>query len=349
MVPRPRIHLIAPAGSCRPFFEPIGVASAKELIALVQDAIGPTYQATGNQDILEADEDESRGGRSDDRLRADDLQRALADSNVVAIIALRGGAWFTRILPLIDFAVLDRRERQVAVFGFSELTTLVNIVGAHPRGLGVYSMGPAFLPYGMKRHAASQLHAGDLQGATPEEWMLRRLREEFFAFFRAVTAILEGRGGVGPLSARRVHGESPRPGEVRFVGGNLTVFSTLIGSRYQECIRPKGRWLVLEDFNDKPERFDRFLAHLTLAGYWEECEGVLLGDFHLGERDLTEAMLAILSCHLPRGGSFPVLVTSQVGHVWPMTPLPLHVPATLERIDETSLSIHWPAAALRAV
>ena len=179
--------------------------------------------------------------------------------------------------------------------------------------------------------------------------MLRRLREEFFAFFRNVTSIIEGRGGGGSLTARHVYGAVPPPGEVRFIGGNLTVFSTLIGSRYQECIRPKGRWLVLEDFNDKPERFDRFLAHLTLAGYWDECEGILLGDFHLGERDLTEAMLAILSCHLPRGGSFPVLVTSQVGHVWPMTPLPLHVPGTLERIDETSVSIHWPAAALGVV
>jgi muramoyltetrapeptide carboxypeptidase len=327
----------------------MGVRSAAELVALAQEAVGGTYQVSANGAILEAAEDESRGGRIDDRLRAEDLQQALADPDVVAIVALRGGAWFTRILPLIDFAVLDRRERQVAVFGFSELTTLVNIVGAHPRGLGVYSMGPAFLTYGMKRHAASQLHATDLQGASPEEWMLRRLREEFFAFFRNVTSIIEGRGGVGPLLARRVHGELPRPGEVRFVGGNLTVFSTLIGSRYQECIRPKGRWLVLEDFNDKPERFDRFLAHLTLAGYWEECEGVLLGDFHQQGHDLTGPVLAILTFHLRRDSSPPVLVTSQVGHVWPMTPLPLHVPATLERIDETSVSIRWPAAALCVV
>jgi len=136
---------------------------------------------------------------------------------------------------------------------------------------------------------------------------------------------------------------------VRFVGGNLTVFSTLIGSRYQECISPKGRWLVLEDFNDKPERFDRFLAHLTLAGYWDDCKGVLLGDFHEGQRDLSETLLAILSYHLPRGRSLPILVTSQVGHIWPMTPLPLHIPGTLEVIDESRVSIAWPASALRVV
>jgi muramoyltetrapeptide carboxypeptidase len=326
----------------------MGVRSAAELVALAQEAVGGTYQVSANEAILEAAEDESRGGRIDDRLRAEDLQQGLADPDVVAVVALRGGAWFTRILPLIDFTVLDRRERRVAVFGFSELTPLVNIVGAHPRGLGVYSMGPAFLTYGMKRYAASRLQLADRGGASPEDWMLRRLREEFFAFFRAVTAILEGRGG-GSLTARHVYGAVPPPGEVRFIGGNLTVFSTLIGSRYQECIRPKGRWLVLEDFNDKPERFDRFLAHLTLAGYWEECEGVLLGDFHQQGHDLTGPVLAILTFHLRRDSSLPVLVTSQVGHIWPMTPLPLHVPATLERIDEMSVSIRWPAAALCVV
>jgi muramoyltetrapeptide carboxypeptidase len=344
-----RIHLISPAGPCRPFFGPIGVRSGAELVALVQEAIGPSYQVSGNELILDAVEDESRGGRSDDRLRAEDLQLALADSNVVAIVALRGGAWFTRILPLIDFAVLDRRERRIAVFGFSELTPLVNIVGAHPRGLGIYDMGPAFLTYGMKRFAATRLQPADLAGVTPEEWMLQRLRDEFFTFFRQVTSLIEGGGGVGPLTARHIQGELPRSGEMRFVGGNLTVFSTLIGSRYPECISPKDRWLVLEDFNDKPERFDRFLAHLTLAGYWDDCEGVLLGDFHEGQRDLSETVLAILSYHLPRNRPLPILVTSQVGHIWPMTPLPLHIPGTLEVIDESSVSIRWPASALRVV
>jgi len=348
-VPRLRIHLIAPAGSCRTFFEPIGVSSGAELVALVQKAIGLNYQVSGNEAILDAVEDEARGGRSDDRLRAEDLQRALADSSVAAIVALRGGAWFTRILPLIDFGVLDCRKQRIAVFGFSEMTGLVNIVGAHPHGLGIYGMGPAFLTYGMNRYAATRLQPGDLAGATTVEWMQTRLRDEFFAFFRQVKSVIEGRGGAETLLARHVQGELPDLGEIRFIGGNLTVLSTLVGSRYQNCISPKGRWLVLEDFNDKPERFDRFLAHFTLSGYWDECEGVLLGDFHEVNRDLSETILAILSYHLPRERRLPVLVTSQVGHVWPMTPLPLHIPASLQQIDDKTFSIQWVARSLRVL
>lgn len=323
--------------------------SGAALVALVQEAIGRNYEVSGNELILDAGEDESHGGRSDDRLRAEDLQQALGDSNVVAIVALRGGAWFTRILPLIDFGVLDRRERRIVVFGFSELTPLVNIIGAHRLGLGVYGMGPTFLTYGMKRYAATRLPSTDRAGVTPEEWMLQRLREEFFAFFQNVISLIEGRGGVGPLTVRHIQGELPRSSEVRFVGGNLTVFSTLIGSSHQDCINPKQHWLVLEDFNDKPERFDRFFSHLTLAGYWNDCEGVLLGDFHEGQRDLSETVLAILSYHLPRNRPLPILTTSEIGHVWPMTPLPLHIPGTLDVIDETRASIDWPASALRVV
>ncbi|MHC4698747.1 MAG: LD-carboxypeptidase [Planctomycetota bacterium] len=145
---RPRIHLIAPAGSCRPFLEAIDIPSAAALLTLVQDGIGSAYVVSGNETLIEATEDELHGGRQDDRLRARDITQALGDDDVVAVVLIRGGAWFTRVLPLIDFSVLNSRERPVAVFGFSELTTLVNIVGAHRRGIGVYDMGPAFLSYG---------------------------------------------------------------------------------------------------------------------------------------------------------------------------------------------------------
>jgi muramoyltetrapeptide carboxypeptidase LdcA involved in peptidoglycan recycling len=94
---------------------------------------------------------------------------------------------------------------------------------------------------------------------------------------------------------------------------------------------------------------DRFLAHLTLAGYWDCCEGILLGNFHKGYEELTPAVLELLSFHIPAGRSVPVLVTNQIGHVWPMSPLPLHLDLTIERVKDGTYSIHWAAAALRTV
>lgn len=372
-----RIHLIAPAGNCRSFLETLGVSSGGAFIDLVTKAVGGGYEVTGDVELMFAEEDELRGGRTDDLRRAADIHAALSDDDIRAIVAVRGGAWFTRVLPWIDLTGLRRRKTPVFVFGFSELTTLVNIVSEYDYAFGVLDMGPAFLTYGLRRYAmrhpevlthasspcvertsssfAHRLETGATQNgttpcgttpygvtkdldrplmerATAKQWMQARLMPEFEAYWQRVVAMIEGRGSSMRLRARHFRGPEPDDGWVRFVGGNLTVLSTLIGSRYESCVAPEGRWLVLEDFNDKPERLDRFLAHLTLARYWERCGGVLLGDFHQDERDLNDAVLAMLEYHLPPGCEVPVLVTSTVGHIWPMTPLPLNRPLEMRRI-----------------
>ncbi len=384
-----RIHLIAPAAPCGPFLRAMKLDSAPSLIEHVQHIVGSDYRVTGDVNLLDAEEDERAGGRTDDRARAKDLEAALSDSAVAAMIAVRGGAWFTRILPSIDFSVLDRRSTRIAVFGFSEVTPLINIVGAHRNGLGLYSMGPAFLTYGLRRYAATQrdsaggstLPASDppvsplVKGggsgsagaspapsphpyplpkregdpATPQQWMETQLRDEFRAYFEEVVSILEGRHGELTLTARLVSGDVSAPTTAAFTGGNLTVLSPMIGSRFADAIDPRGRWLLLEDFNDKPERFDRFLSHLTLAGFWDRCAGVLLGDFHNADGDLLDAIVALLPYHLPANRSVPVMATPQVGHIWPMTPMPLHAPATIEQAEDYSYVLRWRGSALKIV
>ncbi len=325
------------------------VQTAAQLMEIVQEAVGAKYRVTGDEALIEAGEDDRRGGRRDDQQRAEDIQQALADDSVIAVVSLRGGAWFTRVLPLIDFTVLDGRTRPVAVFGFSELTTLINIVGASSHGLGVYDMGPAFLTYGLKRYASKRSNVGSSTSEQPGDWMLARLRPEFDAFFRDVVGMVEGKGTGRSITGRLVRGELPDQCKATFVGGNLTVLSALLGSPWEPAVNPASRWLVLEDFNDKIERIDRFLAHLTLAGCWHRCAGLLLGDFHKGYDDLAPAVLELLNFHIPVSRTIPILMTGQIGHVWPMSPLPLHVGVTIERANDGSFAIHWPASALRTV
>jgi muramoyltetrapeptide carboxypeptidase len=343
------VHLIAPAGDCRDFFRKLGVGSADGFLSLVRESIGPALTVTADRALLEAREKESRGGRDDDESRARDIESALASDDVVALLAVRGGAWLTRILSEIDFSVLDRRMRPVAVWGFSELTTLVNIVAAHARGRGVYDMGPAFLPYGLKVFAERR-EAGAAAADDPDAWAADRLRPELLRFFESVGASLTGEREPLELSARLERGDpSSAGGGAQFVGGNLTVLTTLIGTPYESAIRPDGKWLLLEDFNDKPERFDRFLAHLKLAGYFERCHGLLLGDFHRGERDLLPSVLAMLDYHLPRDRDVAVLSTRQVGHTWPMTPLPLHVSSKLVVEGDQRVRVVFPRASFAII
>jgi len=347
---RRRIHLIAPAGALSPFLDQLAFDDSRQLVEFARSAVGPAYDVTADENILTAQEDEQRGGRTDDVARARDIEDALRHDETAAIVALRGGAWLTRILPRIDFAVLDERPHPVAMIGFSELTTLVNIVGSYAKGLGIYDLSPAFLTYGLRKYAAN-LPASEYVSDTlsPADWARAQVKPETAAFFRRLVAMIEGRSEAKPIACSLVRGTLDDELEATFVGGNLTVLSTLVGSRYERCIDPTDRWIMIEDFNDKPERIDRFLAHFTLADFWNRCAGLLLGDFHLADRNLLDEVLAMLEYHLPDSRAFPVLTTDCIGHTWPMSPLPLHRPLRVSRCADTEYLIQWPADLTRVI
>lgn len=345
---RRRFHLIAPAGPARPFFAALKLSSAAAFVEYVQQIVGTQYLVTADVALLEAHEDAMHGGRTDDEARAADLQAAFTDPATAAIVAVRGGAWFARTLRRIDFSVLDRRASKLALFGFSEMTPLINIVAARRGAIGVYDMGPAFLTYGLRHFILTRGQDQLAPDQTPEQWVEARLHDDCAAYFRQVVELVEGCGEGVTLTARCVAGNPPDAFDAAFVGGNLTVLSTLVGSKFETAIDPTGRWILLEDFNDKPERFDRFLAHFTLAGYWERCEGILLGDFHNAHVDLNAAVLEMLRFHLPADRSIPILFSKQVGHTWPMTPVPFHIPGAARRQGD-HYAIHWHSSRFAAV
>lgn len=337
-----RIHLIAPAGSCRTFLRQLDTRDVPDFLDLVQGGVGADFNVSVDEAQLLATENEARGGRTDDDARVRDIQSALADDEVIAIVAVRGGAWMTRLIPKIDFTVLNRRTKPVAVFGFSELTTLVNIVGAHPMGIGIYDMGPAFLPYGLKRQAG---------GVDENKWTGAALREAFVTFFADVARILRGEPSSRRATATLVRGKLPDDwpavssgggsdegsrGEptIRIAGGTISVLVTLLASDHQASVLPGGCWLAIEDLNEKPERIDRYLATLTLAGCWKRIAGLIVGDFHMDDRDLTPIVLELLRHHLPPDSRLPVLQCDGFGHVYPMAPLLLHRPMSVRICGE---------------
>lgn len=311
MTTRPAIHLLAAASTCRPLLECLGVGTYRRIVELAQSAVGDAWEVAGDTALMHARVNVHRGGRRDDAERCRDLERALGDDRTRAIVALQGGAWFTRLIPGIDFDVLSRRRAPLHVFGFSELTTLVNIVAAYPAVRAWY------------HHDAGFLRPGD-----------EGYRAAFAAFLRDVVGIAEGRGGGHPLTGRLVRGTLERSQTAVVVGGCLQVLLTLLGSRYAPCISPAGRWLALEEVYDDVYSIDRHLGHLKLAGAFEKCEGLLLGDFHTDDTaehrdDLTGAVLELLRFHLPANRDVPVVAHCNFGHCHPAGTLPLNRPVTL--------------------
>lgn len=350
--PVPRVHLLAHANPLGKDLARFGLTGLDAYIELIRASLPRHWRLTFDRRILEAREDEQRGGRRDDRLRIADLQGALDDPATCAIVALSGGGWFGRILPHVDFSPLARRRRPLWALGFSELTGLVNLVASFRCGRGVYWLCPNYLAWKIRPAAAAReafasfwhVLAGwieDSQWPRPPglahrsppggEWGLRRGagtgRAVSHRHAGADTLDL-GTIATAPIRGRLASGQA-RSGPIRVLGGCLSVLAAFLPGPLARRLRPHGAWLAIEDIHEAPYRIDRHLSALKFAGWFEHLAGVLVGDFHTAdEPDQRRAVREILRFHLP-DTRVPVVVTDGFGHRWPMTPLRINRTLTM--------------------
>lgn len=179
---------------------------------------------------------------SDER-RLAELRSAFADPEARAVVMARGGYGLTRILPFIADPELFT-ARPIPVVGFSDGTALL----------------------------AQVMRAGVLAIHGPVVTQLPSLPEvDHQALFRMLEdpnpgVVLNDLSGLVP---GRVQG--------RLLGGNLEVFSRLIGTPFMPD--PVGAILFIEDLGERPYRVDRLITHLDSAGLFSAVAGVVVGDF----------------------------------------------------------------------
>jgi muramoyltetrapeptide carboxypeptidase len=178
---------------------------------------------------------------SDER-RLLELNAALSDPDARAIVMARGGYGLLRLLPFVDAGALAARPRPIV--GFSDGTALL----AFAARTGVASI-----------HGPVVTQLGSLS-ATDQRALFERLETP------GPSLLLDGLEGLIP---GRVRGP--------LVGGNLEVFSRLVGTPYLPDV--SGAILFFEDLGERPYRIDRLLTHLDLAGVFGAAAGVIAGDF----------------------------------------------------------------------
>lgn len=194
--------------------------------------------------VFEPDQVFARQGylAGDDESRAAALNDAFVEPGTVAIWMARGGYGLTRILPLLNVANL--RISPKTVVGFSDGTALL----AACANEGITSVhGPVVTQL-------ADLPAEDHQHL----WQL-----------------LEGHR---PKLLQDLQPLNPGFAEGPLVGGNLEVFSRLLGTPYLPALL-KGAVLFLEDVGERPYRIDRLLTHLEMAGVFSAVRGLVLGEF----------------------------------------------------------------------
>jgi muramoyltetrapeptide carboxypeptidase len=242
---------------------------------------------------------------SDER-RLAEIGAALADPDARAVLMARGGYGLLRILPFLDPAVLRAAPRTLV--GFSDGTALLGFAAR----AGVASIhGPVL----------SQL------GGLPsdDQRTLVRLLEE-----PSPGLLLND---LDELIPGRVQG--------RLLGGNLEVFSRLVGTPYMPDV--SGAILFIEDLAERPYRVDRLLTHLDLAGVFGAVSAVVTGDFSAClEPEATRAdsptageVLVERLGRLP----IPVALGAAIGHGTRNTALPYGCMAELDTRKGTIVAL----------
>ncbi|HEY0029837.1 MAG TPA: LD-carboxypeptidase [Bacteroidia bacterium] len=174
-----------------------------------------------------------------DEERAEDLQAALDDSSLKAIIAGRGGYGTMRIIDKIDFTNFKRHPKWM--IGFSDITVL----HSHIHNLGVETMHAKMLFNFIKNDESSEA-----------------LRKALFGealIYQTETHALNRKGMAEGL----------------LIGGNLSLLYALSGSTSD--IDTKGKILFIEDLDEYLYHLDRMMLQLKRSGKLEHLAGLVAG------------------------------------------------------------------------
>jgi muramoyltetrapeptide carboxypeptidase len=312
--PGTRVALVSPAS---PEEEPEGVAIAEEVVRSL-GLVPKTMPAAARQTMYLAGSDEER---------AADLNAAFRDPSVDAIWCVRGGYGSGRLLPLLDWDAI--RKNPKPLLGFSDITALLG---------GIYA-----------RTGLVTFHAPNCS-SNLSEYSLAELKK--VAFSKEAAGIVAAAPPVEPREGwvdrdDRLRRIAPGTGRGRLVGGNISVFSTLVGTPWEPPL--EGAILFLEEVGEEPYRIDRWLTHFVLTGRLAKCAGIVLGKFKdcvppdKGSFQGSWTWQAVAADRLGKLG-IPVLAGLRFGHVADKATFPLGVLAELD-VAKGTLALLEPAVA----
>ena len=231
-------------------------------------------------------------GRSKER--ASDLEWALKDPSIKAILCNRGGYGTIRLVDLLPLEELAAHPKWLV--GYSDITTLLEMENR----AGVMSI-----------HGTMGTHLAQTRGNDPSSTLMRDLL-------------------LGQVPAYRVpaHPEN-RPGHATgiLVGGNLCTFTPILGTQADATL---GRDIILfiEEVEEDMSHIDRLINTLILNGVFERCRGIVLGEFTGCKANLDFDSVEDMICsYVPEG--IPVLCGFPTGHDDVNLPLVMGAPVTL--------------------
>ena len=235
-----------------------------------------------------------------DTLRANELMGFYVDKNIKAIVTMRGGWGCARILDRLDYTVI--RNNPKILIGFSDITSLINAIYLRANVISFHG------PCGYSSW-------GD------------------FTMSQVIAALVNGKPYTmkNPNNYRKylktwVSGKAK--GEL--IGGNLTVISAMVGTRFEPNWTNK--ILFLEEIGEEPYRVDRMLWQLKQAQVFDKINGLIIGSFKKCEPEEPHKSFSLEEVFAQHFSelNLPIYQGAAFGHITPKFTLPIGVLAEMD-------------------
>ena len=217
-----------------------------------------------------------------DKERISDFQSALDNKSVKAIWCARGGYGTMRIIDNLNYE--KYKENPKWIIGYSDITAIHN---------DIHNQDSESI-HGMMCKSLKDINIYENES-------VKLLKKTLFG--EKLSYQIEA-------NKYNIEGES----RGKLIGGNLTLLHSLLGSN--SSIDTDGKILFIEDIGEYLYHIDRMLQSLKRAGYFDNCNGLIVGDFTdlrknttpFG-RNLKELILEIVDEY-----NFPVSFGFPAGH-----------------------------------
>lgn len=244
-------------------------------------------------------------GTINDKITA--LHKAYSNPDIDIIMTSCGGNGAIHLLDHIDFDLIKKNPKPM--IGFSDITILLNAINKKTGQITYH--GPTLT---------------QLQKPIPTEQsqqLLSVINDNPLSLTWDECTILKDGTAQG-----------------RLIGGNLSVFQTLLGTEYLHDIS-KPYILLLEDVGDELSRYDRMLAHLRQAGLLKNASAILFGNFHsaqaTGRVPFGKEMKEIIT-DLTSDLDIPIIMDCPFGHRGQLWTLPIGLNVNLNAHNQVYLT-----------
>lgn len=186
--------------------------------------------------------------------RLDDLHQMFADPQVDGIWCARGGYGCTRILPEIDYDLIQKNPK--VFIGYSDITALHN---AFLQRCNLVTFHGPVASSTMTSYTSAQFKAVLQQAKSPLTIPLSKANAQIKNELYQPKTVVGG-------TAKGV-----------LIGGNLSLLAAMAGTEFG--IDATDKIIFMEDIEEKPYRVDRMLTQLRQSSNLEKAAGFALGVF----------------------------------------------------------------------